>query len=138
MACLLRLHEVRKPVPEWRDESWVEELKPPKNAAKTTSNDEDMFETQELTIGGADRARKAPKTAKNDHAWHDFVDLRTKACVSFKTKLDNESDIDQSGCTALPTCSRHVVNGTRCVGVSVLTNQLREMHARGGHCCNVL
>jgi hypothetical protein len=50
------------------------------NAAKTTPYDEDMFETQELTIGGADpsRARKAPKTAKNDHAWHDFVDLANK------------------------------------------------------------
>ncbi len=58
---------------------------------------------------------------------------RTKACVSFKTKLDNDSDIDQSGCTALPTCRLHVVNGTHCVGVSVLTNRLREMHARGGH-----
>ena len=52
----------------------------------------------------------------------------------FKTNLDNDSDIDQSGCTALPTCRRHVVNGTHCVGVSVLTNQLREMHARGGNC----
>ena len=52
----------------------------------------------------------------------------------FKTNLDNDSDIDQSGCTALPTCHRHVVNGTHCVGVSVLTNWLREMHARGGHC----
>ena len=48
------------------------------NAAKTTPDDEDMFETQELTIGGADRARKAPKTANNDHAWHDFVDLANK------------------------------------------------------------
>ncbi len=67
-----------KPVPEWRDESWVEELKPLKNAAKTTPDDEDMFEIQELTIGGADRARKALKTAKNDHAWHDFVDLANK------------------------------------------------------------
>ncbi len=57
----------------------------------------------------------------------------TKACVSFKTKLENDSDIDQSGCTALPTCHRHVVNGTHCVGVSVLTNRLRETHARGGH-----
>ena len=55
----------------------------------------------------------------------------------FKTKLDNDSDIDQSGCTALPTCRRHVVNGTHCVGVSVLTNRLREMHARGGHCCSM-
>ncbi len=52
----------------------------------------------------------------------------------FKTNLDNDSDIDQSGCTALPTYRRHVVIGTHCVGVSVLTNRLREMHARGGHC----
>ena len=81
-SCLRRLHEVRKPVPEWRDESWVEELKSPKNAAKTTPDDEDMFETQELTIGGADRARKAPKTANNDHAWHDFVDLANKFLCS--------------------------------------------------------
>ncbi len=82
---------MRKPVPEWRDESWVEKLKPPKNAAKTTPDDDDMFETQELTdmfetqeltVGGADRARKAPKTAKNDHAWHDFVDLANK-CLCF-------------------------------------------------------
>ena len=51
----------------------------------------------------------------------------------FKTNLDNDSDIDQSGCTALPTCRRHVVNGTHCVGVSVLTNRLRKTHARGGH-----
>jgi hypothetical protein len=66
----------------------------------------------------------------------------TNACVpggiyrpaSFETNLDNDSDIDQSGCTALPTCRRHVVNGTHCVGVSVLTNRLREMHALGGHC----
>ncbi len=55
----------------------------------------------------------------------------------FKTNLDNDSDIDQSGCTALPTCRRHVVNGTHCVGVSVLTNRLREMHARGGHCIHM-
>ena len=141
-SCLRRLHEVRKPVPEWRDESWVEELKPLQLAAKTTPNDEDMFETQESTIGEADRARKAPKAAKNDNAWHDFVDLANKMFVFrkvfigppvFKTKLDNDSDIDQSGCTALPTCRRHVVNGTHCVGVSVLTNRLRETHARGGH-----
>ena len=46
-SCLRLLHEVRKPIPEWRDELWVEELNPPKNAAKTTSDDEDMFETQE-------------------------------------------------------------------------------------------
>ncbi len=52
----------------------------------------------------------------------------------FKTNLDNDSDLDQSGCTALPTCRRHVVNGTHCVGVSVLTNRLRKTHARGGHC----
>jgi hypothetical protein len=51
----------------------------------------------------------------------------------FKTNLDNDSDIDQSGCTALPTCRRHVVNGTHCVGVSVLTNRLRKTHSRGGH-----
>ena len=51
----------------------------------------------------------------------------------FKTNFDNDSDIDQSGCTALPTCRRHVVNGTHCVGVSVLTNRLRKTHARGGH-----
>ena len=81
-SCLRRLHEVRKPVPEWRDESWVEELKPPQLAAKTTPNDEDMFETQESTIGEADRARKAPKTAKNDNAWHDFVDLANKCLCS--------------------------------------------------------
>ena len=73
---------MRKPVPEWRDESWVEELKPPQLAAKTTPTDEDMFETQESTIGEADRARKAPKMAKNDHAWHDFVDLANK-CLCF-------------------------------------------------------
>ena len=81
-SCLRRLLEVRKPVPEWRDESWVEELKPTKNAAKTTPDDEDMFETQELTIGGADRARKAPKTANNDHAWHDIVDFANKFLCS--------------------------------------------------------
>ena len=52
------------------------------NAAKTTPDDEDMFETQEVTIGGADRARKAPKTAKNDHAWHDIVDLANKFLCS--------------------------------------------------------
>ena len=52
----------------------------------------------------------------------------------FKTNLDNDSDIDQSGCTVLPTCRRHVVNGTHCVGVSVLTNRLRKTHSRGGHC----
>jgi hypothetical protein len=92
-------------------------------AAKTTPDDENMFETQELIIGGVDRARKAPETAKNDHAWNDFVDLANKClCFGryllfigpqvFKTKLDNDSDIDQSGCTALPaTCRRHVVNG---------------------------
>jgi hypothetical protein len=51
----------------------------------------------------------------------------------FKTNLDNDLDIDQSGCTALPTCRRHVVNGTHCVGVSVLTNRLRKTHSRGGH-----
>ena len=51
------------------------------NAAKTTPDDEDMFETQELTVRGADRARKAPKTAKNDHAWHDFDDLANSVCV---------------------------------------------------------
>jgi hypothetical protein len=56
-----------------------------------------------------------------------------KGPQNFKTKLENDSDIDQSGCTALPTCRRHVVNGTHCVGVSVLTNRLRETHARGGH-----
>jgi hypothetical protein len=81
-SCLRRVHEVRKTVPEWREESWVEELKPPKNAAKTTPDDEDMFETQELTIGVADRARKAPKTEKNDNAWHDFVDLANKCLCS--------------------------------------------------------
>ncbi len=54
----------------------------------------------------------------------------------FKTNLDNDSDIDQSGCTALPTCRRHVVNGTHCVGVSVLTNRLRKTHSRGGHWIN--
>ena len=52
------------------------------NAAKTTPDDEDMFETQELTVRGADRARKAPKTAKNDHAWHDIVDLSNKGLCS--------------------------------------------------------
>ena len=45
------LHEARKPVPdsdpEWRDESWIEERKPPKHAAKTTPDDDDMFEAQE-------------------------------------------------------------------------------------------
>ncbi len=73
---------MRKPVPEWRDELWVEKLKPLKNAVKTIPYNEDVFETQELTIGGADWARKAPKTAKNDHAWHDFVDLANK-CLCF-------------------------------------------------------
>ena len=52
------------------------------NAAKTTPDDEDMFETQELTIGEADRARKASKTANNDHAWHDIVDLANKLLCS--------------------------------------------------------
>ena len=74
-SCLQLLHEARKPVPEWRNESWVEERKPPKKAAKTTPDDDDMFEAQELIIGGADRAKRAPKSAKNDHAWHDIVDL---------------------------------------------------------------
>ena len=80
---------MRKPVPEWLDESWVEELKPPQLAAKTTPNDEDMFETQGSTIGEADhhdRARKAPKTAKNDNAWHDFVDSANK-CLCFRRYL---------------------------------------------------
>ncbi len=67
-----------------------------------------------------------------------FRRFRERFCVSrmvfkgpqnFKTKLENDSDIDQSGCT----CRRHVVNGTHCVGLSVLTNRLRETHARGGH-----
>ncbi len=56
----------------------------------------------------------------------------------FKTKLENDWDIDQSGCTELPTCRQHVVHGTHCVGVSVLTNRLRETHARGGHCIKLL
>ena len=118
-SCLRRPHEVKKPVPEWRDESWVEERKLQKNAAKTTPDDEDMFETQEWTIGGADRARKAPKTAKNDHAWHDFDDLANKClCLRavfigpqvFKTKVENDSDITR---TSQPTCSRPV----ECVGL---------------------
>jgi hypothetical protein len=46
-SCLRRLHEVRKPVPELRDESWVEELRPPKKDAKMNPEDEDRFETQE-------------------------------------------------------------------------------------------
>jgi len=40
-----------------------------------------LNETQELTIGEADRARKASKTANNDHAWHDIVDLANKFLV---------------------------------------------------------
>ena len=59
----------------------------PKNAAKTTPDDDDMFEAQERTIGGANRARRAPKQAKLDHAWHDFVDLPNKClclgCYSY-------------------------------------------------------
>ena len=37
-----------------------------------------MFETQERTIVLVDRARIAQKSAKNDHAWHEFVDLANK------------------------------------------------------------
>ncbi len=71
-----------------------------------------------------------------------FRRFREQFCVSrmvfqgqqnFKIKLEYDSDIDQSGCTALPTCRRHVVNGTHGVGVSVLNNQLRDTHARHGH-----
>ena len=118
-SCLRRPHEVNKPVPEWRDESWVEERKLQKIAAKTTPDDEGMFETQELTIRRADRARKAPKTANNDHAWHDFDDLANKClCLRavfigpqvFKTKVENDSDITR---TSQPTCSRPV----ECVGL---------------------
>jgi hypothetical protein len=94
-----------------------------------------------MMIGGADRAREAPETAKDDDAWHDFIDFANKfVCLGWCLKarkilklIENDSDIHQSGCTALPTCCRHVVNGTHCVGVSVLTNRLRERHARGGH-----
>ena len=85
-SCLRRLQEARTPVPEWRDESWVEERNPPQNAAKTIPDDDDVYETQERTIGAADRAGRAPKTAKNDHAWHDFVDLANK-CLCFGSYL---------------------------------------------------
>ena len=32
-----------------------------------------MFETQEQTIARADWASRAPQTAKDDHAWHNFA-----------------------------------------------------------------
>ena len=77
-SCKKRLHQERKPVPEWRNESWVEERNPPKNTAKTTSDGDNRFETQERTIVWVHRARIAQKSAKNDHAWHEFVDLANK------------------------------------------------------------
>jgi hypothetical protein len=100
---------------------WVEERNPPKNTVKTTSDGENMFETQERTIVWLDRARMAQKSAKNDHAWHEFVDLANKClCLwwyllfigpqVFKTKPENDSDITR---TSQPTCSRPVV----CVGL---------------------
>ena len=116
---------------------------PPKNAAKTISDGDDVFETQERTIGVADRARKAPKQAKKEHAWHDFVYLENKwlcfrsyssllARKFLKLKLRmtrTNSDTAASYC-------RPVVNHHRQrVGVSVLTNQLRQSRPRGGPCC---
>ncbi len=56
----------------------VEERNTPKNAAKMTPDGGDIFETQEGTIGGADRARRGPQSAKNDHPLYDFVDFANK------------------------------------------------------------
>ena len=74
----------------------------PEKRCETTSASDDMFETQERTIGGSNRARRA---AKNDHAWHDFDDLANKClCLRavfigpqvFKTKVENDSDITRT------------------------------------------
>ncbi len=74
-----------------------------------------------------------------DKSWRGAADGRGaatrqhgKGMQVFKAKLANDSNIDQSGCTALTTCRRHVVNGTHCVGVSVLTKLLHKTHACGG------
>ncbi len=77
-SCQKRLHQERKPIPEQRDESWVEERNPPKKAAKTAPDGDDMFKTQERTILWVDRARITQKSAKKDHAWHEFFDLANK------------------------------------------------------------
>jgi hypothetical protein len=61
------------------DESWVEEQKLSKTAAKTISDGDDILETQERTISGAKRARKAQKQAKKEHACHDFCNLANKS-----------------------------------------------------------
>ena len=45
-----------------------------------------MFETQERTIVWVDWARIAQKSAKNDHAWHDFFDLANK-CLCLRWYL---------------------------------------------------
>ncbi len=60
-------------------ESWVEERKLPKTAAKTISDGDDIFKTQERTISGAKHARKAQKQAKKEHACHDFGNLANKS-----------------------------------------------------------
>jgi hypothetical protein len=49
-----------------------------KKAGKTTPYGDNMFETLERTIVWVDWARIAQKSAKNDHAWHDFFDLADK------------------------------------------------------------
>ncbi len=73
-----RLHQEKKPIPEQRDESWVEERNHSKKAAKMTPDGDNMFETQERTIVWVDRARITQKSAKNDHAWQEFFDLANK------------------------------------------------------------
>jgi hypothetical protein len=45
-----------------------------------------MFKTQERTIVWVNRARIAQKSAKNDHAWHEFVDLANK-CLCLRWYL---------------------------------------------------
>ncbi len=68
-----------KASPRVADESWVQEQKPAKPAAKTISEGDDIFKTQERTISGANHARKAQKQAKKENACHEFVNLANKS-----------------------------------------------------------
>ncbi len=54
------------------------EAEPPPKSCENDPNGDNMFETQERTIVWVDRARIAQKSAKNDHAQHDFFDLANK------------------------------------------------------------
>ncbi len=69
---------------------WAEGWNPPQNATKTTPDGDDTFETQEWTIGEADKARVEPETAKDDDAKHDFVDFASDfVCLWWYFKARN-------------------------------------------------